>query len=67
LALRCFHVLSYGSQSLHVYIAVPAADHEVDVVVVAVERGHEQVEFLLVQEVEVTARLLSEAARTDRH
>ena len=49
------------------YIAVPATDHEVDVVVVAVERGHEDVEFLLVQKVEVTTRLLSEAARTDRH
>jgi hypothetical protein len=49
------------------YIAVPATDHEVDVVVVAVERGHEQVEFLLVQEVEVTTRLLAEVAGTDGH
>ena len=49
------------------YIAMPATDHEVDVVVVAVERGHEEVELLLVQEVEVTTRLLSDVARTDRH
>lgn len=49
------------------YVAVPATDHEVDVVVVAVECGHEEVKLLLIQEVEVTTRLLSETTRTNRH